>query len=195
MTWPWGTVSLNALLTVPTVSRASVTRCCASAWLLPMSWGTAYRSGPFETVKVTVDPRPTSLPAGGLPARTTPAMTVSLNDLTTLGFRWAVASAFWATRLVEPTTLGTAVRAPGPATKKSRAAAATTRTRAISPTGQLRPRSQPKPGRCQRRPEGPISASADEMVEGTTAVRDSAIVGFAGAPKATPGCRSSSASE
>src|SRR5450631_2057615 len=194
ITWPWGTDSLNALLTVPTVSRASTTRCSASAWVRPISLGTAYRSGPCETVSVTVDPRLTSRPEGGSPIRTTPALIVSSNALTTLASRWAAASAFSATRVVEPVTLGTVVRPPGPAVKNNRAAAAATRTKATSATALLRPRQGPAPGRFRRRTERLNPAPTDAPPAGTTTVRDGLVVGSGAAPSAR-GCRSSSAGD
>src|SRR5664280_531785 len=194
MTWPAGTVSLNPWLTAPTLSREAINRCSASACVRPMSWGTAYRSGPCDTVRVTVVPRLTSRPAGGSPARTTPAWTFSLNDLTTLASRWARVSAFSAIRLVEPTTLGTAVLAPGPAAKKSSPAATATSTSVMTTTGQVRPRSLATEGHRQRRPEGPTPGTGDINASGTTAVRESMMVGFAGS-EPPPGRLSSSAGD
>src|SRR5436190_16607509 len=74
--------------------------CCntevASATLRPVASGTATRSGPLETLTVTVESRSTLAPALGLVDTTLPAAMVSSNTSARVTLREAAWNAAWA---------------------------------------------------------------------------------------------------
>ncbi len=110
MTWPAGTVALNAWVTVPTVKPAPVRAVAAAAWVMPTTSGTATGSGPLETTMSTADPGATSAAAAGFWLMTCPAGTVPLKaSVAVPTARPAPVSAASAAACVRPTTSGTAI--------------------------------------------------------------------------------------
>ena len=77
MTLPEGTVVLDCVVTVPTVSPAAVIALLAAAWVLPTTFGTD--TLPLETTRFTAAPGDSALPAVGLSLMTLPLGTVVLD--------------------------------------------------------------------------------------------------------------------
>jgi acetoacetate decarboxylase len=112
ITWPAGTVSLDAWVIAPTLNPEPVIDVEAAACVRPTTFGTATRAGPVETVKATADPGATCAPAAGFWLITWPAGTVLLDA-------WVIAPTLNPAPLIaveaaacdRPTTLGTATGA------------------------------------------------------------------------------------
>jgi hypothetical protein len=106
MTLPEGTVVLDCVVTVPTVSPAAVIALLAAAWVLPTTFGTAI--APLETTRFTAEPASTAVPADGLSLMTVPEGTVVLDCVVIVPtVRPAVVIALLAAAWVLPTTFGT----------------------------------------------------------------------------------------
>src|SRR5438094_636797 len=83
MTDPAGTVRLDAVVIVPTVSLAAVSVLLAAACVEPTTSGTAACGGPDDTTNATALPGSTGSPAAGLSLMTKPAGTVALDAVVT----------------------------------------------------------------------------------------------------------------
>src|SRR4051794_18151865 len=109
MTDPAGTVALEAVVTAPTISPASVIAAAAAACVRPTTAGTATFSGPDDTTRVIAVPLATCVPAAGVWLMTEPDGTVLLAAVVSgPSFRPAPVIAVVAAACVRPTTSGTA---------------------------------------------------------------------------------------
>ena len=77
MTVPAGTVSDHFSMEVPKPRWSSASASWAWSSVMPLSWGTSYRSLPRESTIVTVPPPSTREPGSGSVPTTRPAGTVS----------------------------------------------------------------------------------------------------------------------
>jgi hypothetical protein len=108
ITLPEGTVTLLAVLTVPSVSPAPVIALVAAACVRPTTLGTVAEAGPELTVRFTAEPEATLVPATGLCLITLPEGTVTLLAVLTVpSVSPAPVIALVAAACVRPTTLGT----------------------------------------------------------------------------------------
>src|SRR5207237_5186757 len=107
MTDPDGTVVLDAVVTVPTVSPAFAIAVDAAACVRPTTFGTT-AGGPDETTRSTAETAATSVPPEGLWLMTDPADIVVLDAVLTVPtVRPAAPIAAAAPACARPTTLGT----------------------------------------------------------------------------------------
>src|ERR671930_34992 len=122
MTSPLATVSLWAVVMVPTTNRAATIAAVAAACVSPMTLGTGTGAGPDETVRSTAPPGTSSVAATGFWLRTRPVATVSLYAVVTVPTtKRAATIAVVAAACVCPTTSGTGTGAGPDETVRSTA--------------------------------------------------------------------------
>jgi hypothetical protein len=114
ITVPEGTVLLDCVVTVPTVSPTPVIAVPAALWVKPMTFGTVTFEGPLDTTRLTAEPVATLAPPSGLWLITVPEGTVLLDCVVIEPTeRLAPVIAALAAACVKPTTFGT-VTGAGP---------------------------------------------------------------------------------